>query len=371
MKRSKGTPADGVATLASIAVLAVSVVINRADRVGGRDSTEQRDTSADSHTGSTGTSKTGVLGRIDLWQQRRPVVAVPVAVYRKFSDDRAGRLAALIAYYGFFSLFPAMLALVTVLGFVLQHRPSERTRIAHSALAQFPIVGDTISSSVSHPLTGSTLALAIGLAGAVWAGLGAMQAAQDAMNEVWDVKRVDYPPFLSKRLRSIAMLVLIAVLLVSSTALAQLAGVFVSGVTASVLLVVAAVAFNVVAFQVAFRVLTVAEVSWRDVLPGACVASVGYTLLQLLGGVYVSRTLNGAQNTYGTFAVVIGLLSWIYVIAQLIMFAAELNVVTTQRMWPRSLFTDPATSSDRRSAAAQADKEVVADSMRVDVAFDE
>ncbi|MEY2415126.1 MAG: hypothetical protein QOH53_460 [Ilumatobacteraceae bacterium] len=365
----KGTLSDRVATIASIAALATAVVKTTADKSPQGGSAQQHnDTEARSK--ATGTSKTGALGRIDLWQQRRPVVAVPVAVYKKFADDRAGRLAALIAYYGFFSLFPAMLAMVTVLGFVLQHHPAERVRIAHSALAQFPIIGDTLSNSVAHPLSGSTLALAIGLAGAVWAGLGAMQALQDAMNEVWDVKTVDYPKLVAKRLRSMAMLVLIAVLLVSSTALAQVAGAFVAGVAATALVVVAAVAFNVVAFLVAFRVLTVAQRSWRMVLPGACAASAGYTLLQLLGGLYVSTTLQGAQNTYGTFAVVIGLLSWIYLIAQLVMFAAELNVVTAKRMWPRSLFTEPATSSDRRSAAAQADKEVIAHSMHVDVAFD-
>lgn len=268
-------------------------------------------------------------------------------------------MAALIAYYGFFALFPAMLALVTMLGFVLQHRPPERTRIAHSALAQFPIVGDTISSSVSHPLNGNMLALVIGLVGATWAGVGAMQAAQDAMNEVWDVKRVDYPNFFTKRLRSMMMLILIAVLVTVSTVIAQLAAVFVSGISATILLVVAAVAFDVVAFQVAFRLLTVAPVKWRMVLPGACAASVAYTLLQLGGGVYVSRTLQGSQTTYGTFAVVIGLLSWIYLVAQVVMYGAELNVVTAQRMWPRSMFSEPATQSDRRSAAAQAEKEVL------------
>ncbi len=284
------------------------------------------------------TSKDGVLGRIDLAVQRRPWTAIPVAAIRRFGDDRAGRLAALIAYYGFFSIFPAMLALVTILGFALEGDEQLRRDIANSALGQFPIIGDTIASSVASPLGGNPIALVVGLAGALWAGLGAMQAAQDAMNGVWRVQHEAEPTFVAKRLRSLLMLVVISALLISSTTLAQLATLVVPGVAATAVLFVLTVGWNVLAFMVAFRVLTVKAVSWRDVGPGACVAGGAYTLLQLFGGVYVSRVLDGASQTYGTFAVVIGLLSWLFLIAQITMLSAEINVVITERGWPRSLF---------------------------------
>ena len=312
------------------------------------------------------TTKSGILGKLDLYQQESEPLAFGVGVIKKFGDDRAGRLAALIAYYGFFSVFPAMLALVTVLGFVLQGNAKLRTSIANSALGQFPIVGSQIKDSVSHPLTGSTIALVIGVLGAVWAGLGAMQAAQDAINEVWDVPRTDGPNFVQKRLRSIGMLLLIVVGLAISSVVAQLAVNVVSGVVATVALFLLTIVSNVVMYLIAFRLLTVAEMTWRRVVPGALVAGVGYTLLQAFGTIYVTRTLKGAQNTYGTFAMVIGLLSWIYLIAQLTMFAAEVNVVTARRLWPRSLFSDAATPADERSAellaeAAEIDKDEVVD----------
>lgn len=290
------------------------------------------------------TTKSGVLGRIDLLQQRNRVTSFAVGVIKKFGDDRAGRLAALIAYYGFFSLFPALLALVTVLGFVLENRPALRADIADSALAQFPIVGDSIAQTISSPLTGNTVALVIGLLGALWAGMGMVQACQDAMNDVWAVKRADSPSFFAKRLRSIIMLLLVAVLLVISTGLAQLVGLLGMGVAGTVVLFVATVALNVLVFAVGFRVLTVADLSWRTVLPGAIFTGVGYTLMQYLGSAYVTRTLNGATSTYGTFAVVIGLLSWIFLIAQVLMIGAEINTVAHKRLWPRSLFAVPATA---------------------------
>ena len=172
------------------------------------------------------TTQRGVIGRLDLWQQRHDVVAFPVAVVRKFSDDRAGRMAALIAYYGFFSLFPALLVFVTVLGFLLDGNSISSEDMANSVLAQFPIIGDKIigdklEKSVGAPLTGSAFALGIGLATALWAGLSAMQATQDAMNGIWDVERARYPNFFLKRLRSFVMLAVVGVLLLVTTGPAQ------------------------------------------------------------------------------------------------------------------------------------------------------
>jgi YihY family inner membrane protein len=316
------------------------------------------------------TTKGGLLGRVDLWQQRRRRTAVPVAVVRKFADDRAGRLAALIAYYGFFSLFPALLAMTTILGYVLQGRPDLRARLASSGFNQFPVLGDTISESVSHPLTGSALALVIGLVGAIWAGLGAMQAVQDAMNEIWEVPRADAPGPLQRRLRSLALLALVATTVAGSSVLASIASTITTGRLSTGALLIATAAFDVAAFAVGFRLATVAEVSWRRVLPGAIFAGVAYTVLQAAGSVYVAHVVRGAQHTYGTFALVIGLLSWMFLVAQFVLVAAELNVVVAEAMWPRSLFSPPATGADRRSIAAQAHKEAIVDEEHVSVDFD-
>ena len=104
-----------------------------------------------------------IVHGVDRAHQRRPWIAFPYAVVKKFGDDQAGNLAALVAYYGFFSLFPLMLVLVTVLGIVLQGNIELQARIESSALANFPVIGDEISSNV-HPLRGSGLALGIGIA---------------------------------------------------------------------------------------------------------------------------------------------------------------------------------------------------------------
>ncbi len=112
------------------------------------------------------------------------MVAFPLAVRRKYSDDRAGYLAATISYYGFFSLFPLLLVLVTVLGYVLDGRPSLQHRIIGTALAQFPVIGPGLEQ---QSLKGSGLALAIGIAVSLWTGTSVFLAAENAMNRIWEV----------------------------------------------------------------------------------------------------------------------------------------------------------------------------------------
>ena len=82
-----------------------------------------------------------LVAKLDAWQRRHAAAAVPVAVAKKFHEDSASSLAALIAYYAFFSLFPLLLVFVSVLGFVLQGDPSLRDDVVHTALAQIPVVG--------------------------------------------------------------------------------------------------------------------------------------------------------------------------------------------------------------------------------------
>src|SRR5213080_2209775 len=141
-----------------------------------------------------------VVARVDRFQQRKKPLAFVVAVVKKFGDDQAGNLAALIAYYGFFSLFPLLLVLVTLVGFVLHGNPDLQSKVLGSTLAQFPVIGDQIRSNVGR-LDTSGVGLVIGVVGLVWAGMGAMQAAQNAMNTVWNLPKRLRPNFVNARLR--------------------------------------------------------------------------------------------------------------------------------------------------------------------------
>src|SRR3954447_1124068 len=112
-----------------------------------------------------------LVARVDAWQRRHALGGFPIGVVKKFGEDDGLNLAALIAYYAFVSLFPLLLAFVSILGFVLDDDPSLRADVVNTVLARIPVLGAELRDDV-QPLTRSGIALAVGLVGAVWAGLG-------------------------------------------------------------------------------------------------------------------------------------------------------------------------------------------------------
>jgi membrane protein len=327
-----------------------------------------------SNQGSPG----GIGGRIetatasaDEIQRRHPVLAVPIAVFKKFGDDQGGHWAALIAYYGFFSLFPLLLAFTTILGFVLQDNEELQERILDSALSQFPIIGDTIRQEFGA-LEGSLTALAVGIVGSLWAGMGVLLTLQTAMDELWDVPRRSRPNFLKGRLRAFLALFVFGAAIITSTVLAGLGtagGSF--GWALRVLAIASTFLLNAVVIGSAFRYLTVAPIGWRDVVPGALLSSAAWMALLALGAWLVDRQLRDAEALYGFFGIVLGLLSWIYIGAQVMLLSAELNVVLARHLWPRSLQPPPLSEPDKQSLAAKAAEEAARPGERVDVDFEE
>jgi membrane protein len=306
------------------------------------------------------------LKAFDRHQQKRRWLAIPVAVLKKFGDDQGGSLAALVAYYSFFSLFPLLLVFVTVLGFVLQGNPGAQKSVENSVLAQFPVIGDRIQV---HALAGSTAALVIGLVGSLWGGLGVTQAAQNAFHRVWAVPFKNRPDFLHSRLRGVALLIVLGTLfLVASSASGLVTGglggplLKVAGIALSLLL-------NLALFFFAFRLMTSDEVPTKCLLIGVVVAAVIWELLQVVGGYYIGHVYKKSSNTYAQFALVIALMVWLHLGAQLTLYASEINVVVARKLWPRSLFGDPDLPEDQKTLRALAKVEERSPSEQVDVHF--
>jgi membrane protein len=311
------------------------------------------------------------LRKVDDVQQRVKPLAFVVAVVKKFGDDQAGNLAALMAYYGFLSIFPLMLVMVAVLGFFLRGNVELQQRIISSALAQFPVIGEQIKSNIKALTSGAGVALGVGTLLALWAGLGVMQASQNAFNSVWNLPIRERPNFVKSRLRGLLMLVVLGAFL--------LAGIFVSAIGGGSdsawvgpVSVVATLALNLALFTLAYRVLTDLDLSWGDVLPGASVGALLWTILQAVGSYLLLHQLKRASSLYGTFGFIIVLLGWIYLGAQITLYSAELNVVRKRRLWPRSMMTQPPLAdADRRTLEHEAKEEERIPEERVDVAIDD
>jgi YihY family inner membrane protein len=263
-----------------------------------------------------------------------------------------------------------------VLGFVLPGDPDLQQRLIGSALSQFPIIGDQLTSG-TQPLRGSGWGLATGILVAIYGGLGVAVAIQNALDVVWGVPVNKRPnPFLA-RLRSFLLLGLLGAGVLLTTVLTAVSGLGEQfGVAGRVGAAVLSTAVNCGLFLVAFRALTAREVTAREVLPGAVLAAAGWQVLQAVGAAYVDGQLRGTNQVYGLFAIVLGLLAWIYLEAVLVVLAAELNAVLARRLWPRALlgpFVEEVdlTKADERSYTSYATSQRYRESEQIDVQFDE
>jgi membrane protein len=320
-----------------------------------------------------------VVDAVDAYQRAHRWLGFPLAVVYKFADDQGPYLAALITFYGFLSLFPLLLLLVTILGFVLDGDPHLQAKLIDSALVQFPVIGSQLRQNV-HSLKGSGIGLAVGIVATLYGCLGVAGATQNAFNRAWAVPRSRRANPVTARLRSLLLLPVLGAGVLVTTALAGLttgADAYGADVATGVRVaaILLAVLTNVGLFILAFRALTATEVLTRALRIGAVVAGVGWQAVQILGTYFVTYALRGTQEAYG-FGLVLGLIAWIYLLALVTVLAAEINVVAKRRLWPRALltpFTDRVrlTPADERAYTGYADSERHKGFEVVDVGFEQ
>jgi membrane protein len=290
-----------------------------------------------------------LLERLDRIQKRHPWLALPFAVFKRFGEHGGGRLVTTISYWSFFSIFPLLLAFVSVLNIVLEDRPETRRDLVDGALGQVPVLGTELAESGSA-LGGSALTVAAGIALAVWSGLAAALALQTAVDEVWDTPMFERPNGVVQRARGLAFLVILAVGLSASTLTISATETISSGIATQIGALLVTFVIDVVILLATYWMLTTGRNSLRELLPGTLVAGAVLVVLQLVGRWVVTRYISGASDTYGTFAVVIALLSWFYLVSRVVLLGAELNAVLAHRLWPRSLVgSAPVSDGDRRA----------------------
>jgi YihY family inner membrane protein len=290
------------------------------------------------------------LRAADQFQQRRAVLAFPVAVWTKFNDDQAGNLAALISYYAFAAIFPLLLILATVLNIVLRNNRSLQQDLINSALAQYPVIGQQIKANLGT-IPGTGLPLIIGVVFLLLGARGVAGAMQNAMCVVWDIPRERRPGFPLSFAWSLALVVSIGIGFVATTFLSGLAsgaGHVLTGAGASTATALVSLVLNLGMFWLGFRLATFFKVRWRDLRTGAAIAAVCWQVLQVAAGYVISHQLHRASELYGTFGIVLGLMAWLFLQAEVTLFAAEVDVVLARRLWPRSML--PATMTEPAEA---------------------
>ena len=308
-----------------------------------------------------------LLRRIDVLQQRFRPTAFAYGVAKKFGQDRGGALAAELTYYGFLSIFPSLLILTTVLGFIGNRDLSDN--VIGSTLAQFPVIGEQIGKNVNHPLEGSGFALALGLLILLYGVLGSTQAAQYTMAQVWNVPTVSRPGFVPRLVRGLLFIGALGLGMAVTAVVSGFVTVGDQSLPARAVGFVTLLVINVGLYLAAFKVLTPKQVPMASLVPGAVVGGIGYSILLSAGTALVQHQLKHSQAVYGQFGIVLGLMAWLALVAQLSVYAAELNVVLARRLWPRSL-TSPITDADRQALRDLAHQEERTKEERVAVGFD-
>ncbi len=321
-----------------------------------------------------------VIRKVDAWQQRHTPTAFVFGVIKKYGDDNGGVLVSNLAHSAFVSIFPLLLILVTILGLIASVDASFKAEVLKAVAGQVPLIGNQLTGNVHVLKRSSTIGLIVGLVGLIWGATGLAQAGLFTMEQVWNLPGPARPGYVPRLGRAVLFLGLLGAGVIATTLLTSLntygpsvASHLHIAHSATVLTVVAevlAAAFNVGMYIGAFRVLTPKGVPTRALLPGAITGGILYTLLQVLGTYLVHHYLH-SDSVYGVFGTVLGLLAWISLAVEITVYSAEINVVLSRRLWPRSIVQPPLTEADRASMALQALQNQRRPEQHVEVTFDD
>lgn len=276
--------------------------------------------------------------RIETYQRSHAFVAFPVAVIKRYGDDEAGKQAALVTYYAFLSLFPLLLIFITVLGIVIHNNPGLENTISTTVFELFPALGNDLEKNVGS-LQGGGIALVLQLLVLFYGARGLAVMLQDTFNNLWHIDKKQRPGMVGDTLRAFGMMAAVGIGIIAGTALSYgLGSILHIGIFGTVLITLLNLAIAFGLFLVVFRLGTSSKISLSHLVIGAAIACVGTLLVQRLGGLIMAEQLTKLEGAYGSFAVALGMLFWIYLQAQIILYAIVVTVVKSQKDWPKKLF---------------------------------
>ena len=282
--------------------------------------------------------------RIDAWQRGHAVLGFPLAVQRKYGEDDGGRHAALMTYYGFLSIFPLLLLLVAAVTRILAGNDELRAQFINEIVpSQFR---DTVNSALLALPSGGLPCL-VGIAGVVGTSLGIASTAHDTLNHVAGIP-------VGKRLtgvkRLIRVLLVVVVLLVGLAAVASV-GVAMNrlpeqNTLTNIVQVVATISVLFFVMWMGTILLMPRPPRFHAVWPVALLGAVVSAAFLGFGALLIPRFIERSGPVYGAFASIVGILAFISLVCQALVYSAEVAAVRHYRLWPRSLDPGKPTSAD-------------------------
>ena len=286
--------------------------------------------------------------RVDTFQRKHSLPALLYGIVKKFSEDSGSYLAALITYYGFLSIFPLLIVATAIIQFIAQKNEIIREKLLASVTSYFPAIGDTLATSLqTSSKTG--IAMIIGLLIALYGARGVADAVQNAIHTVWETPRYKRAGFPKSTLKSIAIIIGGGAGLMLSAVLTNYATN--SDLSYPTKIVVGTFGF-ITLFGVFWGVFTFGSSARRRPIanvPGALISALGVLLMQSIGSYLIQNQLNRYNGLNAQFAIVLVLLFWIYLQAQIIVLSLEYSSVRAHRLYPRSIDSLNPTDADKRA----------------------
>lgn len=254
-----------------------------------------------------------------------------------FNDAKGGDVAAAMAYYTMFSLFPMLLALIAAGSFFLEAEQVQRevVRIVTQAV---PISEELIRSNVDQVLDNRGTIGLVGLVGLLWSGTGVFTVLLGHVNLAW--ARAERRGFLERRLLGLGVgvlgiLAIVLMLLFLSTPLLSLLpslGLAGEGWVAALerplwILITngAPPLLTFLAFTALYRWAPKTDVRWSEAIWPALFVTLIFEVAQRGFAWYVSSDLVQYRLVYGSLGAVVALLLWIYLVSMLLLFGAHLS----------------------------------------------
>lgn len=281
-----------------------------------------------------------LLTKFDKYQIKHPVFGFPLAVMKKYGNDSAGSQAASMSYYAFMSLFPILLIVFSLVGVVASNNVGLQDRIIDAVLHYFPILGQQLRSNIQG-FHHRGYSMAIALLVLLYGSLGFGNSLQNTSNNLWGIKKSDRPNFINRTTRSVCLIVFGGLGIVLTTIILSFANNIDKSLVLRMLVVVLALLLNMGVFMIVFRIATVKQIKTRQLVAGAFAAAIFWQILQAIGGLLILHQLKRSSELYGIFALVLGLMFWIYIQINFTLYAIELNTVKSKKLWPKNFFLNP------------------------------
>jgi membrane protein len=290
-----------------------------------------------------------IAQRFNLFQQRHRLLGFIVAVIKKYGEDEAGYKAALLTYYGFLSLFPLLLLLTTLTDNLVGSNSHLGHTIIRGITSYFPLLGNQLSSHVQGLHT-SGLALVTGILFTLYGTRGVADVFRNGVQHLWLIPKSEQIGFPKSLFKSLGLIIIGGLGFIAASVISGFAAAAGQGLDFRILSLALNLFMLFWLFLFLLNFSLPRHVTARQTLPGAATAAVGLVLLQTLGTYLLSHELKSLDALYSYFAIALGLLFWIYLQAQVLYYAIEISVVSSKRLYPRSLSAEDPTHADSHLA---------------------